>query len=121
MTQSAVLVVEEETDLQRALVEHLNASGFAAEGVATSDEALRIVEQRADLKALVTDAHLPGGIEGYTLASLAQERRPDLALILTSGHSDPTSGPVPDGAVFIAKPYLSEHLSATLKRILGER
>jgi hypothetical protein len=42
-----------------------------------------------------------------------------MAVILTSGHSDETSGPVPDGATFIGKPYLLEYLVATLRKLAG--
>jgi hypothetical protein len=37
---------------------------------------------------------------------------------MMSGHSDASSGPVPEGADFIAKPYLLEHLAPTLHRMI---
>jgi hypothetical protein len=67
----------------------------------------------------VTDAHVPGAIDGFELARVIRERWPEIGVVLTSGHSDPSSGPVPDGAAFVAKPYLFEHLGPTLARLAG--
>jgi hypothetical protein len=61
----------------------------------------------------VTDAHVTGTIDGFELARLVRERWPAIAVVMMSGHSDASSGPVPEGADFIAKPYLFEHLAPT--------
>jgi hypothetical protein len=39
---------------------------------------------------------------------------------MMSGHSDASSGPIPEGADFIAKPYLFEHLAHTLHRLIEQ-
>jgi hypothetical protein len=36
---------------------------------------------------------------------------------MMSGHSDATSGPIPEGAEFIGKPYLLSQLAPTLRRM----
>jgi DNA-binding LytR/AlgR family response regulator len=64
-------------------------------------------------------ASSPGSIDGYELARVVRERHPDLAVVLISGHSDASSGPVPEGGAFVAKPYLLEHLVPTLRRMMG--
>lgn len=111
---ATVLVVEEETHEREAILEHLAEAGFAAQGVESADEALALLDGRS-FAALVTDAHLPGRVEGYELARIARERFPAMAVVMMSGHSDASSGPLPDGAAFVAKPYVLEHLVPTLR------
>jgi hypothetical protein len=53
------------------------------------------------------------------LVRKVREIRPEIAVVMISGHSDPSSGPVPEGAAFVAKPYLLEHLAPTLRRMIG--
>ena len=114
----AVLVVEEETHQREAIVAHLEAAGFPALGVESTDAARGILKVRP-LVALVTDAHLPGPIDGFELAQAARELFADLPVVMMSGHSDASAGPLPEGAAFVAKPYLLEHLVPTLRRMTG--
>jgi len=51
------------------------------------------------------------------LAEVARSRWPHIAVVMMSGHSDASSGPVPTGAEFISKPYLLSHLVPTLRRM----
>jgi CheY-like chemotaxis protein len=113
-----VLVVEEEMTERVALAEHLTDGGYDVVEASDTDEALGILKSNAYVRAIVTDAHVPGQIDGYELARLVREQWSDIATVMTSGHSDATSGPVPSGGEFIVKPYLIEHLLPTLKRML---
>jgi DNA-binding NtrC family response regulator len=113
-----VLLVEEETHELDAIKAYLESEGFAVVGSSTSDEAMEQVETRSDLRAVVTDAHVPGRIDGVELAQMIRMRWPHLALVMTSGHSDAQSGRLPDGAVFINKPNLLEYLAPTLHRMI---
>ena len=113
-----VLLVEEEVTARAAVVDHLAAAGYEVVAVSDSDEALSVLQSRAGIGAVVTDAHVPGALDGHELARTVCERWPGIATIMTSGHSDPSSGPVPNGGEFIAKPYLLEHLLPTLQRLL---
>jgi DNA-binding NtrC family response regulator len=112
----AVLVVEEETHQREAIVSHLEAAGFRAIAAESTDEAMEFLA-RGPILALVTDAHLPGGLDGFELAQAARERFAGLPVVMMSGHSDASSGPLPEGAAFVAKPYLLEHLVPTLRRM----
>lgn len=118
--QSPVIVlVDEEPTIRQATASHLREASFAVVEAADSGEALRHLETSSLVHGLVTDAHLPGRVDGHELAVLAREHWPDLAVVVISGHSDHTSGPVPPGGEFVAKPYLTTHLVPTLNRLLG--
>lgn len=112
-----VVLLEEETIEREAYAEHLGHAGFAVVGASDCDEALAMLEERADVRALVTDAHVPGCMDGFELAEVARSRWPHIAVVMMSGHSDASSGPVPMGAEFISKPYLLSHLVPTLRRM----
>lgn len=46
-----------------------------------------------------------GGIDGLALAETVRTRWPQIRFLLTSDHMLPTTVPVPDGAIFLPKPY----------------
>ena len=114
-----IVLVDEEPTIRDATIRYLQEASFEVMEASDSDEALRLLEKLSVVHALVTDAHVPGRIDGFELAATARRRWPDLAVVMMSGHSDATSGPVPEGGEFVAKPYLPTHLVPTLKRLLG--
>lgn len=114
-----IVLVDEEPTIRQAIARHLLEASFDVLEAADSDEALKHLEASPAVHGLVTDAHLPGRIDGHELAELARKRWPDLAVVVMSGHSDATSGPVPPGGEFVAKPYLTTHLVPALNRLLG--
>ena len=113
-----VLLVEEETHERVAITEHLNGAGYAVLEAEDTDQALSFLEGHSDVRALVTDAHVPGQMDGFELARMVRERWPQIGVVLMSGHSDASSGPVPEGGKFIAKPYLFSYLVPTLERLI---
>jgi CheY-like chemotaxis protein len=120
-TRSVVILVEEEAQQRAVLVEYLDQAGFAVLEADDSATGLALLAKTDRVRGFVTDAHVPGGIDGSELAARVRRDRPDVAVVLTSGHSDPTSGPVPDGVTFINKPNLLEYLAPTLRRLIGRR
>ena len=117
--RSAVILVEEETDERRVVADLIGQAGFRVIEAEDTDAALIAIEKHPSARAIVTDAHVPGRIDGYRLAELVRREHPRMTVILTSGHSDETSGPVPDGVSFIGKPNLLEYLVPTLRELVG--
>ncbi|GJD66072.1 response regulator [Methylobacterium frigidaeris] len=115
--QRAVILVEEEADEREAIAALLIEAGFKVAQAATTDEGLALLTTHKAAAALVTDAHVPGSIDGWELAQEARQRWPEMAVILTSGHSDATSGPLPDGAEFVLKPDIVGTLAPMLRRL----
>lgn len=118
--QPVILLVEEETPVRGVVAEYLQRAGFTVVEAESSDEAAALIDKRRDLAGLVTDARLPGKLDAQDLARRLRDRRPGAAVVMTSGHSDALSGPVPDGVEFINKPNLLEHLAPTLSRLLAQ-
>ncbi|HEX2552726.1 MAG TPA: response regulator [Microvirga sp.] len=114
-----VILTEEDTRQRKDIAAYLEGEGFSVVEAGDSDEALSRLKDRPEALGFVTDAHVPGSIDGFELARRVRERHPALAVVLVSGHSDASSGPVPEGGAFVAKPYLLEHLAPTLRRLIG--
>jgi DNA-binding NtrC family response regulator len=114
-----IVLVEEETMEREVFTEYLESTGFAVLEAADTDTGLALLEDNSAVSGLVTDAHVPGQIDGCELAQVACERWPHLAVVMMSGHSDATSGPVPEGGTFISKPYLLHQLAPTLSRMIA--
>ncbi len=114
-----IVLVQDEPFERDPIARHLQEHGFSVEVVDNSDAALALLKKRSDIRGLVTDAHVPGKIDGFELAALVRERWPDLAVVMMSGHSDESSGPIPDGGDFVSKPYLFSHLVPALNRLMG--
>jgi DNA-binding response OmpR family regulator len=115
-----ILLVEEEASERQAIARHLEESGFVVVEADDSDKALAFLEGRSGVRGIVTDAHVPGRIDGFELAGMVRRRWPAVAVVMMSGHSDAVSGPVPDGGAFVAKPYVLSRLVPALNRLLGE-
>ena len=117
---SLVIIAEEDTTQRREIVRYLQENDFRVLHAADADEAMALLRSYPNAKAFVTDAHIPGKIDGHELARVVRQRWPDMGVVIISRHSDASSGSVPDGAEFIAKPYLLEHLAPTLRRMIGQ-
>ena len=82
-----------------------------------ADEALRIMEGRKDIQVIFTDVDMPGSMNGLKLAEIVRERWPQVGILIVSGHHQTKDRDMPHGAVFFAKPYDSQQVTETLKRL----
>src|SRR4028118_435270 len=80
-----ILLVEDEPSEREPIARHLREHGFSVEVVDDSDAALALLKKRSDIRGLVTDAHVPGKIDGFELAALVRERWPDRAVGVGAG------------------------------------
>ncbi len=115
-----ILLVEEDIRQRKDIRGYLNEE-FRVFEAGETNGALALLEARGDVQGLVTDAHVTGTIDGYELARVVRQRWPDMAVVMISGHSDASSGPVPEGAEFVAKPYLLDHLAPRLRKMIEQR
>jgi CheY-like chemotaxis protein len=109
-----VLVVEDEALILLNTVYELEAHGFVAIEAANAKLALAALESRPDITHLFSDIDLPGGTDGLQLAEVVRQRWPQITILLTSGHMLPGTVAVPEGAVFLPKPYRLADLRASI-------
>jgi two-component system, response regulator PdtaR len=79
-----VLVVEDEGLLRASAMDMVKEAGFDVLAASDADEAIRVLESRSDIRAVFTDVHMPGSMDGLRLARVIRSRWPPVALIVTS-------------------------------------
>jgi DNA-binding NtrC family response regulator len=112
----AVLVVEDDGLINLMAAEELKAAGHEVISALNADEAIEILESRADVRLVFTDIDMPGSMDGLKLAAAVRHRWPPIRIIVTSGMRLPSE--LPDGAVFIPKPYEMRKLTDTVARLV---
>jgi CheY-like chemotaxis protein len=81
-----ILLVEDDPALRALLTEVLSENGYTIVQAEHGAEALRAVQSSQHLDLLITDIGLPGGMNGWELASAVRELRPSLKTILITAY-----------------------------------
>ena len=108
------LVVEDEPLLRLAAVDMIEDAGYEVLEAADADKAIAILELRPDVHTVFSDIQMPGSMDGLKLVAYVRNRWPPIKLVTTSGQIAVVAGDLPEGAVFIGKPYTSAEVSAVL-------
>jgi CheY-like chemotaxis protein len=98
--------------------EYLENSGFTIYEASNADEAIALLELHNDVRAVFTDIHMPGSMDGLKLVHYVRGRWPPVKLIITSGHAKPQSEDMPTGCGFFSKPYQLEGVADHLRAII---
>lgn len=114
---AAVLVVEDEPLVRTMAADILMDAGYRVFEACEAADALAILDGRDDIGAVFTDIEMPG-MTGLALAAAVRDRWPSMPVLVTSGRVRPGAGELPNGAAYIAKPYMPGELVATLGKIL---
>src|ERR1017187_8269176 len=93
----AVLVVEDEPLVRLGAVQAIEDAGFEVIEAANADEAIRILENRSDIRVVFTDIQMPGSIDGLKLVHAVRNRWPPIRIIVTSGHGRVSEQDLPEG------------------------
>ena len=115
--QPCVLMAEDETLVMLNAIDFLEEEGFVIKTAATGEEALRLIELGESFDVLFADVRLPGRLDGLALARRARELRPDLPILMTSGHITTIDGIDLPGARFLPKPYGLAQVSAEMRAL----
>jgi DNA-binding NtrC family response regulator len=104
--EEPVLVVAEDEPLVRLFAaDFLEEAGFKVFEACYADEALTLLQSRPDVKVLMTDVEMGRGKNGFELAWEVRKRWPGVIVLIVSGRAYPSPDDLPEGAVFIRKPY----------------
>ena len=117
--QATVLVVEDEELARLIITDYLREGGFAVLQSANAEQALAVLEQRGDVRAVVLDVVMPGAMDGIALAHLIHERWPGIGLLVMSGKGVPKMVQLPPGAGFLPKPYFGPSIVGRLRAIIS--
>ncbi len=115
-----VLVVEDDDMVRDLVVLQLTQLGFRVSEATDGLTGLDIIRTRADIDLLFTDIVMPGVMSGYDLAEAAEQLRPDLRILLTSGFDEDSNGHASrlNHREMLRKPYRRQDLAQYLRRAL---
>ena len=114
----AVLVVEDEPLILMTTIDAFEEAGFEAIDALDGEQALRRLDERPDICALFTDVNMPGLYDGVQLARIAHERHPNMKVVVTSGKMIVSNDALPEGGIFLPKPYRSEQVTGLFASLL---
>ena len=118
-TRPIVLIVEDEFLLRMSAVAMIEDAGFEVLQGGDADEAITMLESRSDIRLVFTDIQMPGSMDGLKLAAAVKGRWPPIKIIATSGRHLIRDSDLPEGALFLSKPYTSEGISILLHELTG--
>src|ERR1700677_1076100 len=121
--QAKILLVDDD-EMMRVLLTHvLESSQFRVTTAASVSEAIhRIDTERFD--ALISDLHMPGAGDGFTVISAMRHKHPDAVTLLFTGY--PALKEAMDAILLqadeiLVKPMAPADLVAGVRERLGER
>jgi two-component system, response regulator PdtaR len=100
-----VLVVEDEPLILLDTAEELRMAGWVVLEARNADDAMEQLNAHQNITALFTDIDMPGSMDGLRLANQVKQLWRDIKIVITSGAQVPTKQRMPEGAVFVPKPY----------------
>jgi len=104
-TPNTVLVVDDNATARWLLSEILSTEGYVVIEAASADQALIILNERPEIRAVVTDIEMPGTLNGLELARRIVAGMPGIAVLLTSGRYLPVTETLPPSTRFMPKPW----------------
>jgi len=115
-----ILAVEDEALVRILIVETLADAGHAVLEAADGESALAVVIETPDLDIIVTDVRM-SKMDGFSLARLAREIRPDLPVLFMTGYMGAdVPANIPDAKV-LQKPFDPDDLLAAIETMLAGR
>jgi CheY-like chemotaxis protein len=117
--KTVILVVEDEVIIRMGAVQMLEDAGFEVVEASNAHEAVGLLENRNDIRAVFTDINMPGTLDGLRLARMIRDRWPPIHLVVTSGLLSPNDSDLPLGGRFIRKPYDTAQVIAMIRDLLS--
>lgn len=120
-TGEQVLVVEDDENVRRLAVRMLERLGYAVHDVGDAQEALDLLDRGEEVRLILSDVVLPGGISGPELAQQVRARHPHVAFVLMSGYlpdTERTSVLSGGEASYLMKPFQRADLAEAMRRAI---
>lgn len=116
-----ILVAEDDPFVRASVVRGIESLGYTVIAAVTGGDALGKLRANPKIDLLFTDIVMPGGISGWELADLAQQSRPGLPVMLSSGY--PLESLVEKGYAsaqsnVLMKPYRKAELARRIREAL---
>ena len=117
-----ILVVEDDEGVRAAVVDMLNDLGYHVMRAENAEAALKQLEGGAKVDLIFTDVVMPGAVSTREMARRAQELKPGIKILYTSGYTQNAivhNGRLDDDAFLLSKPYRKDELARKLRSVFA--
>lgn len=114
--EKTVLVVEDEALLRFDIVDFFAERGWRVFEAGNAEEAIALLDRHGEIRVVLTDVQMPGGMDGLKLAHYVRDRFPPTLLFVVSGEAPVMREALPARATFLPKPF---DLNRVLRQIDG--
>jgi len=117
-----ILVVEDDPFVRSSVVLKVESLGYKVVLAVDGREAVMKLRTNPEIDMLFTDIVMPGGMSGWEVAELAQQMRPGLPTVFTSGYALEAlvdQGRAPMKSIVLTKPYRKAELAHRLREALA--
>jgi DNA-binding NtrC family response regulator len=112
-----VLIVEDDAELRALIVMLFEDSDLEIVACDSAESALATMLLRGrDVVMIFSDVRLPGAMDGLDLAREAKVRWPHLTVVMTSGNAGHRLQALPEGVIYMPKPWRADEVLALAKR-----
>lgn len=119
-----VLIVDDEADLAEVAETLLRDLGYKTVVTHNGPEAMAVLDSDRKIDLLLTDVVMPGGMDGFDVAVAAQQRRPDIKIVVSSGFTAGATEKFRQNAhmrfPMLRKPYSNYELAIEVHRALND-
>lgn len=115
-----ILVVEDNPKVSRTVKRQLTSLGYSVLEVENAEMALDAIRSGTAFDLMMTDIVMPGGMNGYELAQEAEQIRPSIKVIFTSGYTELAAHGLQAGrkGPLLSKPYTKRDLGRAIRSAL---
>lgn len=113
-----VLLIEDDPILMITLSDLIEDAGCDVVEATTTAKAIRILDERTDIRVVMADLDVRGSVMGLKLAALIRDRWPPIELILT-GAVKPDLSSIPARGVFHDKPFNHAGIVESIRSFLS--
>ncbi|HOM14457.1 MAG TPA: response regulator, partial [Rubrivivax sp.] len=120
----SVLLVEDDAEVRAVMLRFLDTLGCRTTPAGSAEQALQLLQSAGPYEVLLSDIALGAGMRGTQLAALAQQRAPQLEVLLMSGYSAELLDADRESPLdweLLRKPCSRGELAGALARLLAAR
>jgi CheY-like chemotaxis protein len=121
-TRGTILVVEDDARVRQLTLKRLKMIGYQVLEAEDGPTAVEILNKAHSVDLVLTDLIMPGGMSGREVAARAQELKPGIKVLLTSGYAEELvhgADLESERLKVLRKPYHLTDLEAALREVFG--